>query len=230
MAVFASVAGQMSVPQTEVLTAPVGLWGHPAWGPGAVSATRLGTLTEGPVSIRSWLLRPGRADTVVEPVWNNIDPAGLAEAVAEITAAAWRGVPGSGAGLRLVFAVQRFLPAAATALVLVRERRHVDVRLCWGLAESLGAPLHFDRFSFAGEPLQLERCAIADKYTATVAASGGTHSIRVPPRLVAAPVLALVAVAELAARGQGLAERESRPVELEFVLVGAERVLVSAHT
>ncbi|GGP66370.1 hypothetical protein [Saccharothrix coeruleofusca] len=229
VAVLAAAAGRTPVPETVVLSVPVGTSGGPPWGPGAVPATRWGALTGCPVSIRSWLVRPDRPDQVVEPVWNNIDPAGLTEAVAEITAAARRRGAGDAARQRLVLAVQHFRPAAATALVLVEARHRVDVRLCWGLAEPLGTPLHFDRFSFAGEPLHLEGCAIADKYTATVAASGGTHSVRVPPGLVAAPVLALVEVTELAARSRRLARVGAAPVELEFALVGTQRLLLAVR-
>jgi hypothetical protein len=218
-----AVAGDLADgPDTRVLTAPFEVWTSRCGAQLAMVAAELG----GPVSVRGWLLRPGHRETAAAPTLNNLEPSTLPEAVTEIVAGARR--QGAGVGHRVVISVQRFV--AATASVLARvdpATRWLRLRACWGVAERLGEPVHFDHLLVRGRQCAVVERRVVRKPTATVAAGGGgTHTAPVSPARQLAPVLGGHAVRPLVGLCLDIADRLGAAAALRFALVQDRTYLV----
>ncbi len=230
LAALATSRELWTVPPTLVATAAVARWtAQVAATAQAPAATPLPGLTlAGPVTVRGWLAADGLSRQT-GPVWYNVDPGSVSEAVIELSALAVRDAPADG-GHRLVVAFQDFTPPEASATVLVDARTdRVEVLACLGLDEDLGAGVWRDTLVLIGPDLEVERHDVVHKPTATEPAAGGTHIVAVEPALrgrPAVPVRTGRAIAHLARR---TAERLGEPLRLELALQGTEVTLLALH-
>ncbi|MCS7484101.1 hypothetical protein ACFFQW_29165 [Umezawaea endophytica] len=232
LAALAEMAERAPVPGTDVITAPLAVWQQHLWPRSTTPLLRVTGQAGVPLSIRCRLLMSDEDGPVgpvwQNPVWNNIDPEAVWDGVIELVGIAARQVVGEGAGHRLTFSLQRFVPAVASLLVRVADNGHrIHVRACWGLAEAHADRLYFDHFVLRGSWLVVEHCRIERKHTATVPADGGTHTVDVPPEQVSRPVLSVAAVRSLAACSREWTAGHDGCAELDVVLVGQEFTLLN---
>jgi hypothetical protein len=227
MVLLASLSDLAPTLRTLVVSAPIVTWLDRLSTQPVAQFAELSDAIRGMVSIRGWWLRAGLPDQLAGPLLNNIDPTDLADTVVEYVwdaerICSWR------AGDRLVLALQRFIPADASARVLVDPAaRRVRVRVCWGLAEVLAEPLHFDRFVFSGDELEIGEHLVVHKPTATVGADAGagTCTVPVPAERHRESVLTMATARRLAVTGLAAADRLGL-IELEFALFDGQPFLV----
>jgi hypothetical protein len=227
---LASLADLAPTLRTLVVSAPMVTWLDRLSTRPAAQFADLSSAIRGMVSIRGWVLRAGAPDQLAGPLLNNIDPTDLTDTVVEFVwdaerICSWR------TGDRLVLALQRFIPADASARVLVDPAaRLIWVRVCWGLAEVLAEPLYFDRFLFSGDELEIGEHLVVHKPTATMGAEAGagTCTVPVPAERQRVSVLSVATARRLAVTGLAAADRLGC-VELEFALFDGQPFLLGCY-
>ncbi len=218
------VGDLVPVPETIVLTAPVRHWRDRVRQRPADPFAEYAGLVEEPVSVRAWQIRPRRSDLPIGPVFNNLGPGTVAEAMLELLALA---EDGAREFPRLAFALQRFTAAEASAHVhAAPDGERVRVQAFLGLAEQLSEPLHPDLIVLAGPELAVREYRVADKPTATVAAAGGSRTSTVAELRRRAPALRVKTVQHLGSLAIAAARRLAVPVAAEFAVTDGEVALL----
>jgi hypothetical protein len=213
-----------AVPETVVLAAPVPHWQDLARQRPADPFAEYAGLVEEPVSVRAWLVRPAAPDLTIGPVFNNLGPGTVAEAMLELLALAAEGPPEFP---RLAFALQRFAAAEASVHAhAAPDGDRVRLQAFLGLAEQLAEPLHPDLVVLAGPDLAVREYRVADKPTATVAAAGGSRTATIAELRRRAPVLRVETVREIGAGAVAVARRLDVPVTAEFAVADEKTLLL----
>lgn len=193
----------------QLLAATVGILGRDEHGAGTLT---LGISSPTPV----------RSGTAGKLVMYNLHLETLPEALVEAVAAGRR------CGLitmhgNLVLILQRFAPAAASAVVHAHpDRRPVRIDGRWGLTEAHSPA---DVFEVPAEGGTI-RERLAWKPTAHVAANGGTHTVSLPPGLRYRYSLGRAAVRQLARLSLDAAVAAGRPLALDVVLTARGPVVL----
>jgi hypothetical protein len=210
---LATAAELWRVPATRVAVAALGGWATRRTSPDPLPELSV----DGPVSVRAWLVAGGRSESV-GPIWYNLDPASMPEAVLELVGVAARTVPDDGRHT-LVITFQDFVAPEISATVVIDPRAdRVELRSCRGIDEDLGAGVWRDTLILAGPNLDLLRHEVVHKPTATEATAGGTRVVAVEPALRGRPTLPVGPGRSIAGRAVRTADRLGGGVRLELAL------------
>lgn len=154
----------------------------------------------------------------------NLDVDALPEALVECVATARRyGLTTHGG--TCVLLLQRFAPAAASAEVYARPDPDHAVRISarWGLPETGEVEAASDVFEVGADRV---RHTLAWKATASVTATGGTRTVRLPAQRRHRYSLSRPAVLGLAALARQAATSAGRPLSLDVALVADAPVVL----
>jgi hypothetical protein len=227
VAALAAAGDWWTVPPTHVASADLRTWAARRTARRVLpERARAAMRLDGPVSVRGWLATDG-VSPPVGPVWYNLDPGSVQEAVIELIALAIRDHASDGSA-RLVVACQQFLaPDVSVNVVVDRSAERVELFACRGLDEDLGAGVWRDVLVLAGSRLDTERHDVVHKPTATVPADGGTRIDAVEPRLRGRPAVPVRTGRMIARLARRSAERLGADLRLELALRGEDVYLLA---